>query len=273
MRKIILLLTFLSSITFVDAQDNDFKLKPKGSFFIYWGYNWDGFSKSNIHFKGNDYDFTLKKVLACDKPSPFEADVYFGIDKLTIPQYNLRIGYFINDQYSVSIGADHMKYVMMNDQTVKIDGKIQTGSAYDGNYQNQDIILRREFLLFEHTDGLNYLNVELRRFQNFIAKKNFHISAELGAGMGLLVPKTNCTLINNAKNDQFHVSGYGLDLVTSVNFTFFKYFFLQSEVKGGFIHMPDIRTTQYKSDKASQYFLFGQLVAVFGARIPVFKSK
>lgn len=31
---------------------------------------------------------------------------------MTIPQYNLRFGYYLNEKYQITLGVDHMKYVM-----------------------------------------------------------------------------------------------------------------------------------------------------------------
>jgi hypothetical protein len=41
--------------------------------------------------------------------------------KMTIPQTNFRIGYFINDHY-IALGVDHMKYVMAQNQVANITG-------------------------------------------------------------------------------------------------------------------------------------------------------
>ncbi len=242
--------------------------------FIYWGWNQDSYSKSNIHFTGNDYNFTLYDVKAIDRQEPFGSGVYLNPGKLTIPQYNLRIGYFFKDNYQISIGADHMKYVMSNSQTVKMNGYIHnSGTAYDGYYANADMPLDPEFLLFEHTDGLNYENIEVRRFDVIFGRKNFAIAVNEGLGAGVLVPRTNTTLLNFNRYDEFHLAGYGFDGVVGVNMTFFKYFFLQAEVKLGFIHMPDIRTTEFKADRASQAFFFAQGNAVFGANFRLWKKK
>ena len=133
--------------------------------FAYWGWNRGHFSASDITFKGDNYNFTLSNVVSKDKPKPFGI-YYFKIDEITIPQTNFRLGYFFKENYNVSIGVDHMKYVMKNDQTVKINGDINVGGEFDGIYYNPDIVLTEDFLLFEHTDGLNYVNVELSRFDN-----------------------------------------------------------------------------------------------------------
>lgn len=253
------------------VKDNFYR---KGNFFIYWGWNRDAFTTSDIRFHGDNYDFTLKDVVAKDRQSPFDMRMYFGLKSLTIPQYNLRVGYFFHDHYQVSFGADHMKYVMEANQTVKISGNIQnSGTKYDGSYVNNDIVLTEDFLKFEHTDGLNYENIEVRRFDVLFGRKNLSFSANEGLGVGILLPRTNTTLLNNPRYDEFHLSGYGFGAILSLNATFFKYFFIQTEWKGGFIHMPDIRTTMNPSDRASQHFWFSQYNTVFGANFRIGRKK
>ena len=64
--------------------------------------------------------------------------------------------------------------------------------------------------------------------------------------------------------DEFHVSGFGVSAKVGLNFTFFKYFFIQTELKGGYIEMNDIRTTKDKADSAEQNFWFLQRILVIG---------
>ena len=244
----------------------------KGRLFIYWGWNRGWYSKSNIGFLGDDYNFNLKRVVAKDRQSPFSFNKYLNPATISIPQYNFRIGYFLNDRWAVSVGMDHMKYVMVNDQTVKISGTIE-GHNYDGAYQNEDIVLTPDFLLFEHTDGLNYANIGLSRFDQLLDLNKVKISLIEGVGIGLLVPRTNATLFGEERYDEFHVSGFGFDLNVGLNATFFKYFFIQSELKGGFIDMPDIRTTKFEADKAKQSFYFLQSNIVFGVKVRVVREK
>jgi hypothetical protein len=249
-------------------------LPKKGQFYIYWGWNKSNYTKSDIHFKGDNYNFTLDNVVATDRQSKFDFDTYFNPRYMTIPQYNLRLGYFISDKYNISFGADHMKYIMTNGLNAKISGRISnTGTKYDGIYQNDDINLSTDFLLFEHTDGLNYENIEIRRFDYLLRSRYINIAVNEGIGAGILLPRTASSLLNYERHDKFHLAGYGLGAVVSLNFEFFKYFFIQTEYKAGFIHMPDIRTTPSKADKASQHFFFGQYNAVFGAIFPLFPKK
>lgn len=246
----------------------------KGNFYFYWGWNFDSYTKSNIRFSGKDYDFTLQKVSAKDRQSPLEANTYLNPGNATIPQYNFRMGYFFKNSWNVSLGLDHMKYVVTQYQTVGIQGSIHhSNTPYDSNYNNGQVRLTPDFLKFEHTDGLNYLNAEVRKTFPLLKFAKSHLSATAGAGVGALVPRTNTTLFSKERYDEFHLAGFGIAAVGGLNFTFFKYFFIQTEAKLGFIDMPDIRTTQNREDRAKQCFGFRQENIVFGGIIPILKSK
>jgi len=237
----------------------------KGKMYAFWGWNRGWYSNSDIHFTGNNYDFTLNNVQARDRQSPFSPGLYFNPSTITIPQTNFRLGYFINDKYDISFGVDHMKYVMVQDQNTQITGDINDGTNYDGSYSNEDIVLTGNFLKYEHTDGLNYLNVEITRNEDLLElvkldvnKDKFQLDFLVGVGIGALMPKSNVTLWNNQRHDDFHFAGYGIGAKTGLNATFFKHFFIRTEYKIGFINMPDIRTSPDISDKASQHFTFTQ---------------
>ena len=53
-----------------------------------------------------------------------------------------------------------MKYVMVQDQEVNINGYVAAGTSHDKVYNNEKKKLTEDFLTFEHTDGLNYVLVE-----------------------------------------------------------------------------------------------------------------
>ena len=83
----------------------------KGKFFFYWGWNRANFSVSDIHFTGDNYDFTLRNVKAKDRQTPFSFNDYLNPVNITIPQNNYRIGYFLKEHYTISLGVDHMKWL------------------------------------------------------------------------------------------------------------------------------------------------------------------
>ena len=243
----------------------------KGKFYIFWGGNRESFSKSDIRFKGADYDFTLHNVAAHDKPKGFHID-YFNPARMTIPQTNLRIGYFISDHYNISIGFDHMKYVMYNDRRVDYSGYYpeEGNNTFGETISDDELLLTEDFLLFEHTDGLNYVNTEISRVDDIskLFKINntdkIQVNVTEGIGGGFLYPKTNTTLLGKDRYDEFNIAGYGVSAKVGLNVTFFKYFFIQTELKGGYIEMNNIRTTQDKADSAEQNFWFLQRILTVG---------
>lgn len=261
----------------------------KGKFFVSWGGNRESYSKSDVTFRGKDYNFTVDNMKAHDKPKGWHVD-YINPANMTIPQTNLRLGYFFSDHYSVTIGVDHMKYVMTQNQIANVTGDInlpadQAGAIYNGNYNNRPVDMSQggaqegggipgpgtPFLIYEHTDGLNYINTEVSRHDD-ISKlfclpntDKVQINLTEGIGAGLLFPKTNTTLLGKERHDDFHISGYGVSAKAGINITFFKHFYIQGELKGGYINMQDIRTTQSNDDSASQdFFFFQRIIAVGG---------
>ncbi|MBC7643356.1 MAG: hypothetical protein H7174_13650 [Flavobacterium sp.] len=269
-----IILGLLMSLTFANsfAQDlvsTKYTAHNKGKVFFFWGGNRDNFTKSDIRFWGNGYDFTIKDVAAQDKPKGWHVD-YINPARMTIPQTNFRIGYYISDHYSVSLGVDHMKYVMFQDRAVNISGNYPNAGTFDETLPNNQVLLTEKFLTFEHTDGLNYVHAEVARVDD-ISKlfklpniDKVQINFTEGIGGGVLYPKTNTMLMGMERHDDYHVSGYGISAKAGLNFTFYKYFFIQTELKGGYINMPDIRTTFDPADRASQSFLFLEKTIAFG---------
>jgi hypothetical protein len=232
----------LSQSFFSNTQENH-----QGKIFLYWGWNRGWYSKSDISFAGDNYNFRLDKVMAKDRQTHFDPSIYLNPGRATIPQYDFRIGYYFKKNLSLSFGFDHMKYVVQQDQHVKLSGNIaETGTPYDGSYSHSDVVIQPGFLQLEHTNGLNYLNLELRHLTEIADFKKVKINLVEGVGAGGLYPKTDATVLGYDRNDEWHWSGFGLDALIGVNVEFFKYFFVQSEIKGGFIDMPDIRITSIK---------------------------
>ena len=122
--------------------------------YLQWGYNTEWYTRSNIHFSmSNGDNFVLHSAKAHDSPDmnaiktvPFE---------ISIPQYNYRIGFYLNHSHSraLEINFDHAKYIVTDGQTVHVTGTID-GKPVDGD----SILNQDRFLHFEHTDGANWLH-------------------------------------------------------------------------------------------------------------------
>ncbi len=268
-----------------EQSNSKYTAHNKGKFYIYWGGNRETYSDSDITFKGDNYNFTVENAQAEDKPKGWHVD-YINPTRMTIPQTNFRLGYFINDKYNISVGLDHMKYVVTQSQIASVSGYVnlpssEAGSIYNGTYNNTPVDLSINydgedqnplppFLTFEHTDGLNYVNSEFSRvddFSKYLGITNtdkIQINLTEGVGAGLLFPKTNARILGYQRHDEFHVSGFGVSAKAGLNFTFFKHYFLQTELKGGYINMNNIRTTNSTSDSAEQDFFFLQTIIAFG---------
>ena len=245
----------------------------KGKFYVYWGWNRGYYSHSDIHFRGSDYDFTIYAAKAHDHQSKFSYHNYFQPDRVTIPQTDVRVGYFITDHYNISLGIDHMKYIMTAGQMATINGYIDVegGHPFNGDYHHQPVYVDDDLLHFEHTDGLNFINVQIERYDDLGSLLGgnwnmdvFQINLYEGLGAGILVPKTNATVLDRPRRDKFHLSGFGLSAHEGLNFTFFKHYFMQVEIKEGYINMADIRTSYRSSDRASQHFFFLEPTLMFG---------
>jgi hypothetical protein len=272
---LVIALCFFSAQSFAqDSIQKKYTATKKGKFFISWGGNRESFSKSDITFKGDDYHFTIKDATAGDKPKGWHID-YINPTRITIPQTNVKMGYYISDNYAISFGVDHMKYVMHRNESRKLDGYIdlpvsEAGSIYNGVYNNDPFLVSEDFLKFEHTNGLNYAYFEFARVDDLSSIFHIENTDKLqvnfteGVGGGILYPKTNTTLLQKDRYDEFHLAGYGVSINAGLNFTFFKHFFIEGDLKGGYIDMPNIRTTSNTAESASQHFFYLQRIISFG---------
>lgn len=234
----------------------------KGEWFVYWGWNFSWYDTSNLNFKGPGYDFTLKGITAKDRPSKLSTD-YINPMELTTPQFDFRFGYFFKDNYSISIGWDHMKYVMDIPQTVKVDGYINSTisnpaiptGAYAGVYNNTPLNVKSDMLTFEHTDGFNYVSAEVERYDDIWvahSQKNM-LTMETGVGAGLMIPRSDVRLFGVGENNFWNIAGYGVSIKAGLKFHFTKGFYIQNTTKVGYTDLSAIHTTGRNDiDKASQ---------------------
>lgn len=275
MKKIYYLTTFLFSLILsANAQKQPYS--RKGEFYVLWGYNRSTYRNSDIHFYGKGYDFTLYNVVAKDKPSPFSFETYFNPTEFSIPQYDLNAGWFFADHWAVSVGWDHMKYVMVNDQASTISGHISgtvsnpdipVNPAYVGDYNKTPIVINsNDFLTFEHTDGFNYASVELDRYDRIWKAKNGIQGLDwlVGVGAGAIVPRSDVRLFTVGKNNAFNFAGWGTSVKAGLRFDMSRRLFLQADFKHGYTRLFDIHTTGRGSDHAKQSIWFTEGYVALG---------
>jgi hypothetical protein len=205
------------------------KSKKNVTMFVSWGWNRSSYTQSNIHFIGNDYDFTLKNTVAKDRQSPFNLNIYFNPKYLSIPQYNFSVGGIIDSQWSFTIGQDHMKYVVQQNSPAIINGTISNQTSYTGVYQNNPRLITSDFLIYEHTNGLNYLHITLNNERKLFGNKKqaIRLQSVVGLNAGLLVPKSDVKLMSYSENDQWHLAGYGFGINAGIKVNFWKHIFFR----------------------------------------------
>lgn len=240
----------------------------KGSFYFYWGYNRAKFRDSNIHFSGQDYDFTLFDVQATDRPSPFSFKQYFTISNFTIPQYNYRLGYRLTQNWGVSLGIDHMKYVATQHQEVRISGVISENISekYAGAYLNESIILSEDFLQYEHTDGLNLVTLDFEYLMPILRSRKGKIKLKLNTGIGgiWVVAKTKVNILGEGLDNDFHVAGFSLAGKIGPRIDLWERFFISSEFKTGYMAVPDVLIENAEPKYADQTIIFFEFYTAVG---------
>ncbi len=231
------------------------KGKPKisngqGTLFAYWGNNRSAYTKSTIHFVGEGYDFTLKGCRATDIKTPFSPSIYFNPAKLTLPQYNVRVGYYIRKGYAIAVGFDHMKYAFTDKNEVLLSGTINPGidttvNNWNGSYSSFPIVTDRNVFNYDQIKGLNYLKIEFIKTDRWYeAGKNnwFVASTNLGLGLGGILSTTNFTFAGKTNTtSSSYMSGFAFSAQAGIRLEFFKHLFIQSTFSGGFmqqIHVP-----------------------------------
>lgn len=231
----------------------DLNQSEKGAFYLYWGYNRSAYTQSDLHLKGRGYDFTMKNMTASDNPEKLSMS-YLNIEKITIPQFNVRLGYFFKDKWAVTLGYDHMKYLMDHPQEITLDGEIQPGVSdfWSGTYDNQLVTSDYEHIHYENSDGLNYIRVELARYFDLLSvgQNNwFRVRAQAAAATGIILSYNDFNFGGQFDRKTISVSGYGLSLHPGLRLEFFNHIFLQTNFSAGFMHQ--IKVMNRPNDKSA----------------------
>ena len=244
----------------------------QGTLFGYWGYNRSAYTKSNLRFLGPGYDFTMQGVEASDNPSRIGSGHYIDLKKITVPQFNARVGYYFKDHWAISFGYDHMKYIFNDQNEVLLSGQIDPGvdteTNLSGIYNAEPITTDRKTFHYENSDGLNYLRFELTRSDllfGFGDKKQFMITSNLGVGAGTILSFNDFTFAGKKNVRTISMSGYGISAHVGLRFEFFRHVFLQSTLSGGFHHQLAVKNRPNDPSAITKHkYGYGELHTVLG---------
>ncbi len=259
--------TILSAILFFISLHGFGQAKKKRitGMYVQWGYNREWYTNSSIHFKlDNGSDFILHHVRAKDKPD-FDA-IYESPLEISIPQYNYRIGFYLNENQtrSLELNFDHAKYVANDFQKVHVTGTIN-GVLVDGD----SILDPNRFLHLEHTDGANWMHLNYVQQRTIKARTDhttplFRLIGKIGAGIN--IPRTDFTWKGDRLNNQFHIAGYNISLEGGARYYFSKKFFLEGTGKTGYVRYVNAlaNTHQFKNSRVSHGFGYFEFIALIG---------
>ena len=261
MKKLISVVILTAILSSAFAQK---KGKLLSGMYLQWGYNTEWYTKSNIHFTmPNGTNFTLHHATAHDRP---DMDAIYKKPKdISIPQYNYRIGFYLNKKHSraIELNFDHAKYIVDDWQKVRVTGTI------DGKPVDADSILNpNTFLHFEHTDGANWLHFNYVQQRTLLMKRNKSplLTFIWKAGAGINIPRTDFTWRGDRLNNDFHVAGYNISAEAGARLYPLKKFFLEFTGKTGYVKYLNAlsNSNAIKGIRARHSFEYFELIGLIG---------
>jgi hypothetical protein len=269
MKFLFFILSILISIPVISQQYSYKKKKitQKGSMYFYWGYNRSVYGKSTIHFTGDKYDFTIHNAKAVDKPAT-KFETYYNITTITVPQFNLRVGYYTNNKWDLSIGYDHMKYVMLEGQEAKLSGHIEASENQylNGTFDNELYRITDQKIHYENSNGLNYITFQANYNHLLFAtrSKKIALRGRLGAGAGAVVTQTDFEFGGYDYHTDLKLSGFGVSLHSGLRMEFINRLFVQSNWSAGVISLPNLQTIRNTENRAQQVLTYADWQLVGG---------
>lgn len=239
------------------------KEKKKGELYFSWGYNRDWYSTSTIHFVNtttDNYDFTFYDAKAHDKP---DMDRYWQPNRLTIPQYDMNIGWMFNDKHDlgIEISWNHLKYVVTDNQVMHVKGNIR------GHYIDKDTLVTPDFVHLQHTNGNNYLMVNLVKRMKFVDWKGIKVSAMGKAGGGILMSYTISTVLGSSDSGHFRYHGWVTGASLGIRIDFLKFLFFETDMQGAFADYTTVELGEDRVGRADHTFYSAQWTWEGGFRI------
>jgi len=261
--KLFLYLTIISTKC-LQAQEHKNTTWLKGIYFQ-WGYNTEAYTRSTIHFKmSNGDDFTLHNAKAHDSKD-YDAILNKPLE-VSIPQYNYRIGAYLNKKHTraIEVNFDHAKYIVTDWQTVRVTGIID-GKPVDGD----SILNRNSFLHFEHTDGANWLHVNYLQQKGILqnhARTRDLLTYLWKAGAGINIPRTDFTWHGERLNNDFHIAGYNISVEAGARLYIFPKIFFETTGKTGYVKYINAlaNTSTTKGNRATHFFFYAEAIATLG---------
>ena len=240
-------------------------LRPHGSVYFSWGYNRDWYTRSDIRFKNtltDNYDFTFHDAHASDQP---DFKDFWRFNSWTIPQYDMTLGYSFNDKHDLGLEVswNHLKYVVDDNQVIHVQGNIR------GRYIDKDTLVTPGFVHLQHTNGNNYLMINLVKHRTLWERRHLKLSAIGKVGAGPMISYTISTVLGNHQEGPFHYHGLVVGTSLGLKADIFRFFFLQTDIQGAFADYTNTYLGNDRQGRATHVFGSLQAIWAFGFNVPL----
>jgi hypothetical protein len=169
--------------------------------------------------------------------------------------------YFKKKNFGIEFNFDHLKYFVTPGQEVQVKGQI-SGVPVD-----EKMVISPGFVQLEHSDGANYAMLNFVKLKPLTSpKKKSSLDLVLKAGAGIVIPKTNSTIMGVRYDEAYVLSGYVAGLEGGLRYNFLKYGFLTGTLKGAYANYHKFRIA---NGRGSQDWFSGQVNLIAGAQFPL----
>ncbi len=270
----ILIILLLAATLPLTAQTKKTKNRKKEIYFS-WGYNTESYTNSNVRVNqpALNNNFTWVNVNGNDHRG---WDHDFFHKALSIPQYNYRLGLFINRKrgLALEINFDHTKFIF-SDQTARLHGTLngrQVDTLINFNAANG--------YFYYLNNGANFLLFNLVKRWHLYADKSQNIKFDLlaKAGVGPVIPHvqngffidSSAGALQQKPNDpHFQLGGWNVGAEAALRATFCKYIYLEYSNKVDYARYSGLKIYD---GTAKQAFGTFEWILSLGITFPVGKK-
>lgn len=250
----LLLLILLTSASQLVIAQRKSKLNTngQGALFAQVGLNRSAYTNSNVELNGNNYNVVLNNTALQDN---LEGKSMGSFLSSSSPQISLKLGYFFQPKWAITIGFDRYNTFFEDNQTVGLTGTFAPGenSTYSGGV-NEDVLLTREQFNIAQSRGINFLSIGVQRNDQLYRsrKAEFAFHTLYGIQVGPLLTQVEYTYDGYTTPNISSLSGFGAAANIGVRFEFFQHVYLQLEIDGGILNQNQIELSDNGSSEAKQ---------------------
>jgi hypothetical protein len=261
--RVMIMGIFILSITVLSVQAQHKKKARKKEIYFSWGYNKEWYTNSTLKINqpslGNNYSY--QAVKGNDHPGWNEG---LFSKALTIPQYNYRLGLFLNKKknIAVEINFDHTKFIFADQQV-----------AVKGTYNNKQIDSTINFnakagFYYYLNNGANFLLVNIVKRWHWLTNKKGYLKIDMlsKAGIGPVIPHVENSFFGQPNKPNFQFGGWNIGLEAAVRATLFNHVFLEYSNKLDYARYSNLKVYE---GTAKHNFGTYEMILSLGFSFPV----